>query len=401
MDHQLVRGIEQALNWSGPQQLGTELAVGRLPDPDLGPRLLSPQRLLDVVMRRSLTPPLVRCVRDGTNVAQSSYLAEVTTRRGQLLPMVDPKGLAHVLSEGATFVTDGLNRWDPVLEVACRALQWWTHEQVQVNTYLTTQDSTGFVLHWDDHDVLIVQLAGEKTWEVRGPSRTAPMYRDLDPNVEPPEEIAYCGTLTTGDVLHIPRGYWHRATRSSSGEGYSLHATFGIQQRTGIDLLTWMIDEQARGRVALRRDLPGLGASAVEHTHQVSTEARELLSGLDIADYRRWRQEHQPSARHVLTHGLFGPVDEVVAVTGFPPLITRDGDAVTVAAAGTQVRLPDRAEPALRALLSGHPVSIAEVSATFDLDAAKIADILLQEGLCAEMTDSLRSGCSALAPTAS
>lgn len=399
MEHQLVRGIEHALNWSGPEHLGRELAVGRLPDPSLGPRLLDPQRLLDVVMRRSLTPPLVRCVRDGTNLAQGSYLTEVTTRRGQVMPMVDPDGLAQVLAEGATFVTDGLNRWDPTLEVACRALQWWTHETCQVNTYLTTQDSTGFVLHWDDHDVLIVQLAGEKTWEVRGPSRAAPMYRDLDPNTSPPEQIAWSGTLETGDVLHIPRGYWHRATRAEAGPGYSLHATFGIPQRTGVSLLNWLSDERARGREALRRDLPGVGMPAAEHTHRVAAEARELLQDLDIVEWRRWRQAHQPSARHVVTHGLFGPVAEVVAITGFPPLITRDDDEVTVAAAGTQLQLPARAEPAVRALLSGHPVSIAEVSATYDLDAAKIADVLLQEGLCAEMTESLRSGCSALAPT--
>ncbi|MCU1685212.1 MAG: myc induced nuclear antigen [Amycolatopsis sp.] len=103
-----------------------------------------------------------------------------------------------------------------------------SRELVQVNTYLTTGDAAGFNLHWDDHDVIVVQLGGEKTWEVRGASRTAPMYRDVERNNEPPSDIVWSGTMKTGDVMHIPRGYWHQATRAERGAGFSLHATFGF-----------------------------------------------------------------------------------------------------------------------------------------------------------------------------
>ncbi|MGH3831563.1 MAG: JmjC domain-containing protein [Pseudonocardiaceae bacterium] len=40
---------------------------------------------------------------------------------------------------------------------------------------MTTQNTAGFDLHWDDHDVIVVQLAGSKMWEVRGTSRPAPL----------------------------------------------------------------------------------------------------------------------------------------------------------------------------------------------------------------------------------
>ena len=103
------------------------------------------------------------------------------------------------------------------MEVACRSWQWWARERVQVNTYLTTQDTSGFTLHWDDHDVIIVQLAGEKSWDVRTPSRPVPIYRDAAPNSEPSNEHVWSGTLTAGDVMHIPRGYWHQASRTNQG----------------------------------------------------------------------------------------------------------------------------------------------------------------------------------------
>ncbi|PRW61806.1 JmjC domain-containing protein [Actinopolyspora mortivallis] len=399
MQHRLVSGIEQALDWQGPTMLGREFAVGSLPDPSLGTRLLTPQHLLDTVMRRSLAPPQVRCVRDGAEIPSREYLSEITTRRGQVLPMVDPVGLGRVLAEGATLVVDGLNRWEPTMEIACRALQWWAHENCQVNIYLTTQDSSGFALHWDDHDVLIVQLDGNKQWEVRGPSRVAPMFRDTDPNVDPPEEIAWSGPLRPGDVLHIPRGYWHRASRADEGAGHSLHATFGLQQRTGIDLLSWLVDQKARQHEVFRHDLPLADGPAPERSHALRQAATELMTGVDLTEYRRWRQQHHGAARHVVTHGLFGAIEEVVAITEFPPLIELDDEQVHVAAAGRHLSLPTRAEQAARHLLSGHPVWIDDVTAACGVDAAKIAHVLLGEGLCAEVTDALRLGCSGLVPT--
>ncbi|MFC7344509.1 JmjC domain-containing protein [Saccharopolyspora griseoalba] len=397
MQHRLVDGIEQALGWQGPGMLGQQFAVGSLPDPRVGPRLLRPQHLLDVVMRRSLAPPQVRCVRDGAEIPAREYLSEVTTRRGQVLPMIDPARLGRVLAEGATLVVDGLNRWDPTMEVACRALQWWADELCQVNIYLTTQDSSGFALHWDDHDVLIVQLDGRKQWEVRGPSRVAPMFRDTDPNVEPPDDLVWSGTLQPGDVLHIPRGYWHRASRADEGPGgHSLHATFGLQQRTGIDLVTWLADQKARQHEQFRRDLPHSSHAQDGYTRTWRQAVTELAGHADLTEYRRWRRQHQGAARHVVTHGLFGPAREVVAITDFPPLIEREADSVQVSAAGTQVGLPARAEPAVRQLLSGQPVVVDEVSATHTIEADKIAGVLLEAGLCAEVTDALRSGFSGL-----
>src|SRR5205823_9167280 len=102
--------------------------------------------------------------------------------------------------------------------------------------------ASGFRLHWDDHDVLIVQLAGEKQWEVRGPSRTAPLYRDADRNDQPSDDIVWAGTMRVGDVMHIPRGYWHQATRNGNGAGKSLHMTFGFAKRTGVSWLSWLAD---------------------------------------------------------------------------------------------------------------------------------------------------------------
>ncbi|GAB3000617.1 MULTISPECIES: cupin domain-containing protein [Amycolatopsis] len=258
---------------------------------------------------------------------------------------------------------------------------------MQVNTYLTTNDAAGFNLHWDDHDVIIVQLGGEKAWEVRGLSRPAPMYRDAEHNDEPSEKIVWSGTLKAGDVMHIPRGFWHQATRVNQGSGFSLHATFGFVKRTGVDWMSWLAD-QARQDVEFRHDLERWNAP----DEQLPRRVTELAARFPQAAYLTAREQERPPRRRVVTSGVFGPVTDVVCLTDFPPHIIPDGSTVQVIAVGTELTFAGRAEPALRALLSGNPTNIEQVTAATGVDAAVLAKALLDAGVCAELTGDLAAG---------
>ncbi|MGI8311474.1 JmjC domain-containing protein [Saccharopolyspora hattusasensis] len=205
MTLRFVRDLEQTLAWEGAGDLGRDFARGTLPDPAVVTRLLTPHRLLDLLSWRSLDFPQIRVLQHGADVHTRAYLTTRTSRRGQSVPIVDTEKLGVLLTDGTQVIVDALNHLDPTLEAACRALQWWCGMTTQVNAYLTTGDAAGFDLHWDDHPTIIVQLAGSKRWEVRGPSRVAPLYRDTDPNTEPPAEIVWSGVLRAGEVISIPR----------------------------------------------------------------------------------------------------------------------------------------------------------------------------------------------------
>ncbi len=397
-DHRLIQGVEHALGWTGPSALGTQFARGKLPDPELVTRLLTPRRLLDVLMRRSLSPPHVRCLTNGTELHPREYVTETTSRRGQAIPMVDMHRLGHLLETGCTLLVDAINRWDATMEVACRAWQWWGRERVQVNTYLTTQDTSGFTLHWDNHDVVIVQLAGEKSWDVRTPSRPVPMYRDAASNSEPSNERVWSGTLTAGEVMHIPRGYWHQASRTTQGAGYSLHATFGIEQRTGVDWLTWLADRSRENEV-FRHDLIRYGPHEQHAQAQALAEAAcHLVTSASPEEFLAAREQQQPAPRQACTNGVFGRPAAVACVTDFPPRLHHCGDTITVHSAGKKITIAAKAASALRMLLCGQPVDLAAVSAAAGIDATKLADVLIKEGLCAEVTDELLSGYTGLIP---
>lgn len=395
MQHQLVSAMEKALGWHGPDLVGTDFVSGTIDSPDLPARILTPYGLLDLVMRRSLSAPQLRCFQVGSELHPNRYYSDQMTRRGQGIRMVDMRRLEALLFAGCTLVLDEANVFDPTLEVACRALQWWSREIVQANAYLTTGQADGFDLHWDDHDVLVVQLAGSKDWEVRGTSRAYPMYRDAEPNNEPSEEILWKGELAPGDVLHIPRGHWHRATRRGKGDALSLHVTFGITRRTGVTWLAWLAD-QSRHHEDFRRDLdrsapdPALAAGAARL-------ARELTP----ADYLRAREDERPAGRCVPYVEAFAETGAVVCVTDFPPRV-RDlpGGDIEVTAAGRRLTFAPGARDALRLLLSGHPASIEDVTRTTGTDARTLARSLTEETLCAPIHPGLASGYTGLVPPA-
>jgi hypothetical protein len=399
MDHRLVANIALGLGWADPE-CGGGFSVGPMPDQDLPARLLTPTRLLDLLMRGALGLPQLRCLREGVDLHPNLFTETLESRRGQIIPAIDPRRLGRLLTEGVTVVADAVNTVDPTLEVACRALRWWTGELVRVNAYLTTGASTGFPLHWDDHDVIVVQVAGTKTWEVRGESRPVPMYRDAEPNTTPPEHVVWSGQLRPGDVMHIPRGHWHQASRADQGaDGFSLHLTFGFTRQTGVDWLVWLAD-QARAVQLARTDLTCNGRlrAAAEEVDELATCAHELALSHTPTRMLAERRVTTRAARHVRTGGVFGPPEAVVAITEFPPMIQRAGDAVIVRGGGKEISCHPRAYEALSVLLSGRPVVLAQLAERSDVDVRALGARLVEEELCAEMTDALWSGYTGLVP---
>ncbi|MFE3070818.1 JmjC domain-containing protein [Streptomyces sp. NPDC059247] len=389
MEHRLVTHIERALGWEGPSSAGHAFAHGRLADPDLPVRLLTPARLLDLIKRRHLANPQLRCYAKGDEIHPSMFLSTNVNRRRQAVSQADMAALGRILNDGGTVVLDHVDFFDPTLEVACRALGWWSGELTSANAYLAVGETDGFPLHWDDHEVIAVQLSGEKSWEVRGASRPVPMYRDAERNRAPSKEVMWKGTMRAGDVMHIPRGFWHTATRLGSGDdGHSLHVTFGFTRRTGV---TWVnfLSDVSRADEDFRLDLEG-----VERTgHDALADRIGALAAAYSPDrYLEELRSGTPPARHLPQVAAFGRPEGVVAVTEFAPCVVRCGDTVRVRGGGRRLTLQGRAEPGLRVLLSGHPVHLAGA----DEDTVTLADLLIREGLCEPLTEMSSSGYTGL-----
>ncbi|WP_052425200.1 JmjC domain-containing protein [Streptomyces fulvoviolaceus] len=127
-----------------------------------------------------------------------------------------PEALHRHLAEGATMVLNAVDELHPDTEHTAADLERLFRTVVRTNLYASWIATEGFGLHFDDHDVLVVQLSGRKRWRFHPPTRAAAMLHDVVTPPRPTGEPYADTVLGEGDVLFLPRGWWHGA---SAGEG--------------------------------------------------------------------------------------------------------------------------------------------------------------------------------------
>ena len=100
--------------------------------------------------------------------------------------------------DGATIVLVYLHeRWPP-LQALCRSLASQTSAAIQVNAYLTPPNAQGLDVHYDRHDVFVLQIAGSKCWRVFGAPTRLPLP-DWPPRPSDAGEPLHDLTLHAGE----------------------------------------------------------------------------------------------------------------------------------------------------------------------------------------------------------
>jgi hypothetical protein len=87
---------------------------------------------------------------------------------------------------------------------------------------------------------------------VHGPTRLHPLGDDIENAPMPKGEPVFDGVLEDGDMLYLPRGWWHMAYPLDEP---SLHLNFGIEPPNGTDFLQWWIRKMRR-HPEIRQNLP-------------------------------------------------------------------------------------------------------------------------------------------------
>ncbi|UGQ14860.1 cupin domain-containing protein [Yinghuangia sp. ASG 101] len=345
--------------------------------------LLSWDDLNLIVACHRMEPPRMRLSADGDMLPLHRYSRPVTTRRNTVWHQVHPAELHARLAEGATLVLDAVDELHPPLGAFADELARFLRTRVQVNAYASFTGTEGFGTHWDDHDTLVVQLEGAKRWRVFGPTRAVPMFRDTEAPEEPPSEPLAELVLRPGDLLYVPRGWWH-AVAADQGE-HSLHVTCGLQTHTGVDLIGWVAD-RLRARTEVRADVPRL-ASASEQAAYAEMLAKlvvEELSAVDlVARYSAAMDGLDPGRLHAsLPHVTSVPADPglLIRLTTPRARLTANDGIVQLEAGGTCWDFAEPVAAILRPLVGGRTVSLAELAVLAGLpieDVARVAGELV------------------------
>ncbi|MFC9326835.1 JmjC domain-containing protein [Kitasatospora sp. NPDC057015] len=168
---------------------------------------------------------------------------------------LDPELLQQALAAGATLVVDGIEEMHAPLRTLVAGVERSLGALVQANLYANLGGAAqGFHTHWDDHDVLVLQTEGAKHWDLHPPTLDHPVGVLSDPPRPAEGVTSWSGELTRGDVLYLPRGWWH-TVRAVPGRP-SAHLTLGSRLPSAGDLLRRLLVRLAVEQPAVRRDLP-------------------------------------------------------------------------------------------------------------------------------------------------
>jgi lysine-specific demethylase/histidyl-hydroxylase NO66 len=329
-----------------------------------GVPLAVPEALWADVLSRGARTPTFRLVRDGTTLPASSYCRSAGIGNRTIDDVIQPNRVLELHAAGATMVVQGLQLTDPDLARLATNLALDLDQAVQVNAYLTPQAAKGLELHFDYHDVFVVQLDGAKRWRVweplprtRLPVKAAKVPMPTFEELGPP---ALDRTLHAGDVLYLPRGFPHAA---ETVDAASAHLTIGVLARTWDQAVRHAVDaavvdgalrDAIRPGEPLRGGLEALGP-------QLSPAAVRRWVTIEL-----WRRMPATRLRPLRTPSIDATTS--IELTPGPLLWAAVDDGAAELGLGERVlRMPVEAHPLLGAILeTDGPFELATLDVALD-----------------------------------
>jgi ribosomal protein L16 Arg81 hydroxylase len=361
----------------------------------------------ELLSTRGLRTPFLRLASEGTVLDPARFTRPGGLGAGVADQVADDKVLRE-FAGGATLVLQGLHRtWPPLVEFAQQLSSDIGHP-VQVNAYVTPASSRGFDPHYDVHDVLVLQIAGEKRWTIHPPVHEHPLadqpwtdHRDAVAG-RAQDEPAIDEILQPGDALYLPRGWLHSA--QALGET-TIHLTIGMHATTRYDVLQALValaadapELRASLPLGVDPDDPGALQADLDATIKALTERLGATSAQDAADAVRRRvarttrpEPLAPLAQAAAAEAVEGHTVVRLRRHSHPvlsPVATGAGHSAEDSVAQVQLvtttrtlTVPETCRPALATLLDGSPISVRELPGLDEADACTLVARLLREGV--------------------
>lgn len=230
-----------------------------------------------------LSAPRMRLFNDGLPVSESAYSRSIGGQGATSFSDIEPGLFRKYITKGATLVIDAVNELHPEIDAIAATLERHFGAQIQANLYAVLGSTAGFDIHWDDHDTVVVQVSGEKKWEIYAPTRSHPIKDDIEQPPLPTSKPQTTIVMKAGDVLYLPRGWWHRVI----SQGESIHATYGFGKPQQIDVLQ-LLKRRLHNFNDFRKDLPSHvthnKVSSERNLEQLKAKMVEVIHDISIDD---------------------------------------------------------------------------------------------------------------------
>ncbi len=209
-----------------------------------------------LALRSHWTESNIRLIINSRPVYPSLYFEDVETPAGPVKRASAAKVRA-LLASGASLVADSVEDVSPEIRAVASALAEQFSGKAGANIYCSFEGVQAFASHCDLHEVFAIQCEGEKSWNIYENRALAPVQPLLGDDAQAvidsvKGKVAMTVRMRPGDLLYIPRGFYHDALASAAA---SLHVTLAVLPLTG-RILFRMLEEEAVQDPGFREYLP-------------------------------------------------------------------------------------------------------------------------------------------------
>jgi hypothetical protein len=249
--------------------------------PGFGPRrfemLLTWELLNHLLDSATLPLEALRVLRESVPIPTNFYV-----KQGR----VDPAALSKLLDQGISLIFNLLDEHVPALRALCKNLERKTLERVSAAAIMTSGHGGALKCHYDPGDLVILQIAGTKRWQVFN----SPVVNPVPgvPKRSPPEGLTpvFDQVLQPGDFLFLPAGHWHHC---ENGPHRSLHVLILFVPPNGRSLMKTLVSQLSSDET-FRRPLTRDSTPEVLAEHETALKAR-LVHAIQTMSLDRFLRE--------------------------------------------------------------------------------------------------------------
>jgi lysine-specific demethylase/histidyl-hydroxylase NO66 len=227
------------------------------------------------------TSSSLRLLRNHQAIPDEQYCRLVQTVNGPVM-QPSPAKMEVFMSAGASVVANDVQQMHAPLAGIADVLSRAYAANIGANIYCSFKGVQAFGTHYDNHHVLVIHTEGEKVWNLyekraENPVDNLPDTAETRLFLEQSRgKVMQKVTMRPGDVLYLPRGWYHDALAEDGG---SLHVTFSIAPLYG-RILFQLLDYAAMQNPAFREYLPPASSDGGVALGRKVTELGEFLARL-------------------------------------------------------------------------------------------------------------------------
>ncbi|UXU87886.1 cupin domain-containing protein [Burkholderia sp. S-53] len=240
----------------------------------------------------------------GGFLEESKYIANCG-ELGQVRRRLEKGILYDELRNGTTLVFNRMELASYKVRLICKSISRFVGEHAVANGYIAFGEDESFGKHWDTHSVFAVQMMGRKRWLIYEPTHALPLkhQRSTGKQSECPAEPYMDVTIETGDILYLPRGWWHTAIPLNEE---TFHLAVGVHESTVSDYIKYLANEII-GNFDVFRQTIALGEKRDIDLGLVASELARIVEDQNmLANYndRRRRNFREASKPNLQLHAL-------------------------------------------------------------------------------------------------